>query len=93
MNKPSKVILPTINLSTDRPEHRIKKKSFKGWVMNDTFSNWRKRSIKNHSPSCPPESLIDSSVKGHVDSKSQLASGMTLGEYFRTRASTEHSCV
>lgn len=43
MNKIHKITFPIIALSADKPEYKVKKKGFKGWMMNDTFSNWKKR--------------------------------------------------
>lgn len=93
MNKTNKLTLPTISPNLDKSEQGAKRKIFKGWIMNDTFSNWNKKSNKSQSPTNNEFSLaIETEGQEHLSSKSKLNTGITLGEYFRTRANTELSC-
>lgn len=93
--KGSKVVLPNISPNSERAQVQPKKKAFKSWIMNDTFSNWKKKPSKSklqthsHSPEHNlHESLIQISHLSNIDPKTFNNTGITLGEYFRTRANT-----
>lgn len=58
MNKSNKITLPTIHPISDKTEQKAKRKFFRGWIMNDTFSNWKKQKTKTSSCSNPPEITI-----------------------------------
>lgn len=63
MNRANKVTLPTIGLNTERQDHKSKRKFLKGWIMNDTFSNWGKKSYKNFEANSHPSVVLDAGTK------------------------------